>query len=373
MLKQIDSTIPLPKYYQISESIREKIKDGNFRPGEKIPTCRDLSKYFKTTLVTVSNAIRHLEDNGYVDRIHGSGIFVSAPKPVVSSSKVKEGMKKVGVIMHTRGDLYQNLSSFLADELEKNNIYSVPMATKLLGANINLANKEKLLKKCIADGFDSLVVYGIRHFPYKLLYKYRSALRQLNFIGQCESGLDFQEANFINFDAVKAGRMAAEYLVKAGHENFLFITFEKLSEKERARNGCRDKCIDTLALTGMRAVFRKAGFPDSCLKVISSIDEKLIEKELAKLLKKTSLGIFAFGDYRAIPVYKLVAKMGLNFKEKLSIVGLYNTSWTEVLHPALTSISINEVEIARRTADCIIKNKIGQRIMIAPQLIIRET
>jgi DNA-binding LacI/PurR family transcriptional regulator len=373
MLKQIDNTIPLPKYYQIGESIKEKITSGKFSPGKKIPTCRELSKYFNTTLVTVSNAVRRLENDGYIHRVQGSGMFVSVPESVAKPKAMDTGIKKVGLAMHTRGDLYQNLSEAISRELEKHDFYSVPLPPTLLNYDDNLSQKEKCLKKCIADGFDSLVIYGTRHLPYKLLHEYRSDFRQLNFIGQCESGIDFQEANFIVFDAAKAGRMAAEYLVKAGRKRFLFITFEELSEKECRRNGCRMECIDAAALEGMRSVFRKAGLPDSCLNVISSFNENLSENNLPELLNKGSLGIFAFGDSRAVPVYKIAAKMGLDLKGHLSIVGLYNTSWTEILNPTLTSISIEESEIARIVSDCIVKRKTGQRITIEPKLIVRET
>ena len=373
MLKPIDNTIPLPKYYQIGESVKEKIASGEFRPGEKIPTCRELSKYFNATLVTVSNAMRRLENDGHILRVHGSGMFVSVPEPAAKSKEMAKGIKKVGLVMETRGDLYQNLSESLSRELEKHDFYSVPLSTGLFALDKNLAHKEICLKKYIANGFDSLVIYGTRHQPYKLLHKYRSAFRQLNFICQCESGIDFQEANFIVYDAAKAGRMAAEYLLKAGRKRFLFITFEELPAKERRRNGCRIRCIDAVALDGMRSVFRKAGFPDASLNVISSNDEELLQKKLPELLDKGPLGIFAFGDNRAIPVYKIATKTGLDFKKHLSIVGLYNTSWTEILNPQLTSISIEESEIARIAADCIVKHKSGQRILVAPKLIVRET
>ena len=167
--------------------------------------------------------------------------------------------------------------------------------------------------------------------------------------------------------------MAAEYLLRAGRKRFLFITFEKLPEKERKHNACRIKCNDTVVLEGVRAVLTKEGFPESCLKVISSPDREMLKWKLPELLSKGSLGIFAFGDSRAVPIYKTVKRMGLDFKKYLSIVGLYNTSWTEVLDPALTSISIEEMEIARITADCIFKRKIGQRIQVEPKLILRET
>ena len=79
------------------------------------------------------------------------------------------------------------------------------------------------------------------------------------------------------------------------------------------------------------------------------------------------------GDFRTVQIYRAATRMGLDFTQNLSIVGCYNTSWTEVLHPKLTSISIDETEIAHHAANCIINCKTGQRIIVEPKLIVRET
>ncbi len=374
MLKQIDNKLPLPKYYQIGESIKEKITTGEFGPGGKLPTCRELSGYFNTTLVTVSNAMRQLESDGYISRVHGKGMFVTMP----STAKASDVIRQVGLVMHTRGDLYQNLAEALMHDLEKYNIYTIPQSPVLPESGFTLAEKEQCLKKYIANGFDSLVMDGKRHLPYKLLYKYRANFRQLNFLMHYESGLDFPEANIIVFDYAKAGRLAAEHLLRAGREKFIFFTFEQLSEAERKHNGCRDnkECHDMSALRGMKAALQEAGLPESSITVIRDAPPSNKEPNMidfAEILKHGAWGIFALGDFRAVQIYKAAIKTGLDFKQNISIVGCYNTSWTEVLNPALTSVSINETKIARLAADCIINRKTGQRIIVEPELIVRET
>ena len=378
MLKQIDNTLPLPKYYQIGESIKEKITAGQFRPGDKIPTCRELSTYFNTTLVTVANAMRQLESDGYISKVQGRGMFVTVPATAVNKADTVDAIKKVGLAMYTRGDLNQNLAEILIQDLEEHNIDTVPQSPVLGNMDITLEEKEKCLKKYIANGLEALVMNGTRHMPYKLLHRYRADFRQLNFLMHYESGIDFPEANIITFDLAKAGRLAAEHLLKAGRKKFIFATFKKLPEVERKRNGCcsDNECHDMTALAGMKAVLREAGFPESSLTIIRDnpvMTEGLNIINYSELLKQGPWGIFVMGDSRAIPFYKTATKMGLDFKRNLSIVGFYNTSWTEVFHPTLTSISINEAEIAHQAADCIIKRKIGQRIVIEPKLIVRET
>ncbi len=375
MLKQIDNTLPLPKYYQIGESIKEKIAAGQYRPGDKIPTCRELSGYFNTTLVTVSNAMRQLENDGYISKIQGKGMFVTIPATINDKADNQNAIKKVGLAMHSRGDLYQNLVEVLVHDLEKHDIYTVPLPT--IEPNTNFYLEENCLKKYIANGLDALVMDGTRHMSYKLLHKYRADFRQLNFLMHYNSIIDFPDANIITYDYAMAGRMAAEHLLKAGRKKFIFITYYNLSDAERKRNGCKgeNECHDMIMLSGMKAVFQEAGIPDSSLTVIK--EEAVIGEQnitnFTKLLKNGSWGILVMGDSRAVQIYRAATMMGLNIKQNISIVGCYNTSWAEVLYPRLTSISINETEIAHLAADCIINRKIGQRIVIEPRLIVRET
>ncbi len=377
MLKETDKTLSLPKYYQISESIKEKIANGEFVPGGRIPTYQALTECFKTTMPTICNAVRQLEADGYIYKARGKGMFVTVPAVAANKTGAGAAIRKVGLAMRTRGDLHQNLAETLIRDLEKSDIDHILQSPVLPDADSNLADKEKCLKKYVANGIETLVMDGSRHMPYKLLHKYRANFRQLNFLMHYESGIDFPDANIITFDPVKAGRLAAEHLIKAGRKKFIFITFYNLPETERQRNGCRngDECHDMVILGGMKAALREAGFPESSLTVIKeglSLNDRSI-MEFAELLKQGPAGIFALGDFRAVQVYKAASIIGLDFKQNLSIVGFYNTSWTEVLHPALTSISINETEIAHLAADCIINRKTGQRIVVEPKLVVRET
>ncbi|MHB9139748.1 MAG: substrate-binding domain-containing protein, partial [Victivallaceae bacterium] len=184
------------------------------------------------------------------------------------------------------------------------------------------------------------------------------------------------DANVIIFDAFKSGCIAMEYLIKSGKREFIFITFHKFSETERKCQGCAIQTHDLLALEGMKSVLSKAGFNETCLTVLhepGNADRLPPPPELVKMLTENELGIFAFGDARSVTVYRVAKWSNIDMHKNLSIVGLYNVSWAEILHPTLTSISINEAEIARLAADCIVNRKIGQRIVVEPKLIVRET
>ncbi|MFF0344512.1 FadR/GntR family transcriptional regulator [Kribbella sp. NPDC004875] len=61
---------------RLTESILGIIRDGGLRPGDAIPSARELAKRFAITTPTVREALRKLEATGAVEFRHGSGTYV---------------------------------------------------------------------------------------------------------------------------------------------------------------------------------------------------------------------------------------------------------------------------------------------------------
>ncbi len=67
---------PLPKHYQISQILRQRIIKGEFPPGEKIPGEWQLCQEFKVSRGTVRKAIDTLLHEGLLRTEQGQGTFV---------------------------------------------------------------------------------------------------------------------------------------------------------------------------------------------------------------------------------------------------------------------------------------------------------
>ncbi|MCF7952807.1 MAG: PLP-dependent aminotransferase family protein [Spirochaetales bacterium] len=64
------------RYLDIAEDIQQEIEEGRFSEGQKMPTVRSLAEQYGTTVVTVTNALKKLDSDGWVIRKPGSGVFV---------------------------------------------------------------------------------------------------------------------------------------------------------------------------------------------------------------------------------------------------------------------------------------------------------
>src|ERR1700757_1689247 len=70
----------VPAYQRIQSTILQKIESGGLRPGDAVPSERELAKIHEVSLMTARHALASLEREGVVERRRGIGTFVAAPK-----------------------------------------------------------------------------------------------------------------------------------------------------------------------------------------------------------------------------------------------------------------------------------------------------
>ncbi len=69
----------MARYLDVKNDLLNKISEGVYKSGDKIPSERDLTEVYKVSRMTVRQAINELERDGSLYREKGRGTFVSAP------------------------------------------------------------------------------------------------------------------------------------------------------------------------------------------------------------------------------------------------------------------------------------------------------
>ena len=64
-------------YLQIADQIRERVLEGDWRPGERIPSIRELAVDLGVNPNTVTKSYQKLVDRGIIASRRGLGYFVS--------------------------------------------------------------------------------------------------------------------------------------------------------------------------------------------------------------------------------------------------------------------------------------------------------
>ncbi|WP_435791220.1 GntR family transcriptional regulator [Clostridium sp.] len=103
----IDSRSSKPIYEQIIERIKENIIKGILRPGDKLPSVRELAAAITINPNTISKAYNELERMKAIEVIRGKGTFVVENfKPIMDEEKmkaIKEHMKEIIIEAHYIG------------------------------------------------------------------------------------------------------------------------------------------------------------------------------------------------------------------------------------------------------------------------------
>jgi DNA-binding transcriptional regulator YhcF (GntR family) len=73
---QIDPRSPTPLYAQIASRVRVAVAAGTLRPGDALPSVRQLAARLRVNPATVVQAYRDLEAEGFVELRQGAGTFV---------------------------------------------------------------------------------------------------------------------------------------------------------------------------------------------------------------------------------------------------------------------------------------------------------
>jgi DNA-binding LacI/PurR family transcriptional regulator len=180
------------------------------------------------------------------------------------------------------------------------------------------------------------------------------------------------DVDFVGTDDLAGSAMAVQYLMKLGHNRIVHIA------------GSR---------TSSTAILRKEGF----LKAVheaENIQASVIEDPMFGTDLKLSVeiaqraldadprptAIFCANDYIASAVYKAARRKNLRIPEDLSIVGFADMEISRLLDPPLTTvhqnpfqIGVSAVRLLIQQTDEKIQDKTLNRILLKPELIIRES
>lgn len=79
----LNAKSPLPLYHQLADIITERIRSGQYKPGQMIPSEIGLAKHYGIGRPTVRQAMDTLVQKGLIYRKRGAGTFVQKPAETV--------------------------------------------------------------------------------------------------------------------------------------------------------------------------------------------------------------------------------------------------------------------------------------------------
>lgn len=81
MTPNIERTSPVPYYEQLYAILKERILEGEYPEGERLPSELELARDFNLSRATVRQTLSTLESDGFAHRVPRRGFFAATPKP----------------------------------------------------------------------------------------------------------------------------------------------------------------------------------------------------------------------------------------------------------------------------------------------------
>jgi len=328
-------------------------------------TLKDLAKELNLSINTVSRALRNMPDISEETKkiVRETAERMNYQTNMAASMLRTNRSKAIGVIV---SDINNPVFSGM--------IKGVTFACKEAGYSILLSNtnedyEEELsaVKSMLQRNVDGILLFPsmvgdgsvqeliAKKIPFVMVGRYFSSIN----------------TNIVMNDDVHGGYLAAEHLFQKGHRNFIYITgsLKMSSSSER--------------LTGFRQYLTEHGLSEKAVEVHETeATWKGGYKAMLNILKigTSATAVFAFSDFMAMGILKALRKHNIHVPSQMAVIGYDDIDFCELTVPALTTIDMSKFRLGKRAAELLIrdintpaKDRIIQRIIMEPKLIVRES
>ena len=198
------SSRPVPLHFQITNDLRNDIKEGKWNLGDQFPTDKQLMEQYGVSSTTVRRAISELGYEGWLERLPGKGTFVR-------KEHVEETLSKLtGFFEEMRKRGYKPSSKVLnvePVELTLQTIEKIPQLSVFGRQKLYLVEKLQMMN-------DQPVVYLRSYWPFeygKRLAEFDISQHGLYELAEEKLGVNLEEAEQ-TIAAGIAGNKEAQYL-----------------------------------------------------------------------------------------------------------------------------------------------------------------
>ena len=111
-----------PIYLQVINELKKKMVKGELKPGEKMPSSRDLAVEYKVNQNTAARIYREMEMQGWCFTRRGIGTFVSEEenmfqnlKKEMASELLKNFMHEMSGLGYKKDDIIDQIAEYKED------------------------------------------------------------------------------------------------------------------------------------------------------------------------------------------------------------------------------------------------------------------
>jgi len=317
--------------------------------------------------ISVRQALALLANEGLIERVQGRGTFVIQPRSN-GSPVTQPKQKQIGLV----------LNRTLRTHLTMNLLVGVEQAAKSHGYNVSFTYAEgeqdqqaRDIARLQANHVLGMIIWAMGDTTHdNSIQQLQTDQFPLVLIDRYFPGLAI---DYVGSDNIGGGYRATEHLLILGHRRIGFVfaqeeTLQTTSVYERWQGYCK-------ALQKYEVPYDETLVVPDVRKLQSGAREGLVE--FLQSPDRPS-AIFAVNDYIALDVLQAARAIHLRIPEDLAVVGFDDQEFAAHVHPPLTTIKQQFIDIGLRAGTLVINRIEGiagppKHIELPTSLIIRES
>lgn len=340
------------KYQDLKDYLIRQIQTGPQENGGQLESEPQLCRKFNLSRNTARQAMRELENEGYIYRIHGKGTFIRSETPA--------RLRKIALLVYdtayTAHPVTGALICGIGEVLEQNGYVLDILASRR-------SFHDESLKQLAASYAGFLI--GSYQLDELTLRELKKIAKPWFFV---KNYLPGYEEKALRIDFHHAGFLAAEYLVRTGCGNLALIySGEGVAISRDFKSGVVDAALEHGVRLRRENIFSAdySGRTD-----VPHIVEELLEHS------DRPDGIICASDELGAAVLEALGKRGVSVPREMAVIGCNNTVFGRLSEPALTTIDIHIDELGRLAAARIMELIAGREFtpqLLSPSCIIRAS
>lgn len=351
----------VPKYMELVNWIKGKVEANEFKHGDKLYSENQLSSMFSMSRQTVRHGISKLEQQGIVERIQGSGTYI-CHKPAVSRAKT---MNIAVVTTYVDRYIFPNVIK----EMEKV-ISDAGYFTQIAFTYNTLEGESAILHKFLNNNnVDGIIIEPTKSgLPNPNIKLYEEIIVRgvpILFINSYYPDLSLPH---VAMDDSKAGLMAVNHLIEAGHTKIAGIFKADDRQGHYRYSGFMRGLIDS-----------NLSLHDDNIVWIDTEDINHMEDNERRILGrlKGCTACVCYNDEVAVAIVKMCKKNLISVPEDLSIISIDDSDLAANNEQPLTSVAYPIKELGKKAAENLLQlienNDFDATYEFSPTLTIRNS
>ena len=302
-------------YLKVYNDLLTKIKNGEYKVGEKLPTEMELTKLYGVSRITISRAVKDLADINIVYRVKKSGTFVNG----------KLSFKNTHVIIPLILPFPEDFNEIARGVFligGSNNIF-----TPVYNTRNNEIRERDVLQTLLDNPPDGIMIYPCDSLNNLDLY---SKLLARNIPIVCiDRNIEGIETPLVTSENARGMEQVVDYLVQHGHTRLGFFSLsDKMTVTERDRfTGFCMGLIKNNLLIRKEYLFESPDLHKKELKLTEPQQHMLLNKYVDQCirnyfsLEEKPTAICCVNDQSAYSLRAEAIKQGIRVPEELTITG----------------------------------------------------